>query len=1207
MQDARLEQLFERFRRHGDVPALGQVFDETAGELLGVAMGLVREPGEADDLLQETFLTAIERAGRYESGRRLVPWLLGILVHHARERRRLARRGLDATRLERGEPERPEQRLLGSEVEREVERAFGELSARERVVLEAYLKHGKGAAEIALELGGSPGAVRMQIHRGLERLRKALPAGLALGAAGGGLSAQGLGGVRAVVLRAGQTAAETLTLGAGSTAGGLASKLGTAGVLVGKKSLIVALVVAVCALLFTWRALEGRGAAARSSAVAARADQAEASARASEVSLSAERAEVQPVARREGGRTGLSGATELDPLLGGLRGRLVERDGRPVAGCAVALLELEESALLGGLVVAGGVFPRVILATTQSGPEGHFELAGARPRGAFQALGLDLGGARPSVRVVDAALEPGAWTELGDIVLAPTGVLRGRVVDEEGEPLAGVRVRAGFLSDLLLQMGAHELGADGAIGELRSRDSHEDETGLTNEGLQVRFLFEVPAWLSALEERLPFAATRSDSEGRFELTRAPAGRVTLLLDRPGRMAVAARTLMLAENGETELGDVELDAGRTLAGRVLDTAGTPVVGAEVRGGRNANQAVLFAPAQRTDAEGRFRLTGLSHEGQAVVLARRDANSCWSALLGEGEGLELRLGTERELLVEVVDPAQQPVAGVQFDLRPGREATDLGVFAGAARPVTPTFVGEGRWSLGARAPGESVLTVGAPGHVTRSVPLALEATGGAPLVVVLDPSQRATIRVVEGASGRPLARARVTVEFENLRRGRIASGETDAEGAVELELPAGRDETAGPLRLRAEHPHFAPKSVRLQSTAAPVTVELGSGGRVIARADPRALAGKSYMLQLEYLGSGTQRELQLPQFSTFDAEGVSERARLAPGAYRYRVLEALSSHEALNWLDSGGPHTLASDGFELAEGQTLELVIGAPAAPKPGGGSGLVHGRVRLNGATPEGIEVYLTPLSGGTEFEPAQQRLEDGAFRFEGVPAGAYFLNVCRQNHTDGLVSFQQLQTEHFSLTEGEAREFVVELETREVLVQVRDEGGTPAPGTQVTLWRAEDQAGGGFGTTDGRGELRLAVTAAGRFQLTGVHAELGAAQRELTLDGRPEEVLELVLERGVPCAGVARLAPDLAPPSGPVWVTVRAESGLSATAQAYLTFEGSTAPFTFVGLKPGKHLVTALVGNQWMPEVAFELPEWGSSTLELEFGGPAPR
>ena len=43
--------------------ALGAIFDATAPELLRVAMSLVGAAGEADDLLQDTFLTAIERAG----------------------------------------------------------------------------------------------------------------------------------------------------------------------------------------------------------------------------------------------------------------------------------------------------------------------------------------------------------------------------------------------------------------------------------------------------------------------------------------------------------------------------------------------------------------------------------------------------------------------------------------------------------------------------------------------------------------------------------------------------------------------------------------------------------------------------------------------------------------------------------------------------------------------------------------------------------------------------------------------------------------------------------------------------------------------------------------------------------------------------------------------------------------------------------------
>src|SRR5262245_40460092 len=79
----RLERLFERYRRRGDVAALAKVFDRTAPEVLRVANVLAAQPAEAEDLLQATFLTAIERADAYDATRPLVPWLVGILRNHA--------------------------------------------------------------------------------------------------------------------------------------------------------------------------------------------------------------------------------------------------------------------------------------------------------------------------------------------------------------------------------------------------------------------------------------------------------------------------------------------------------------------------------------------------------------------------------------------------------------------------------------------------------------------------------------------------------------------------------------------------------------------------------------------------------------------------------------------------------------------------------------------------------------------------------------------------------------------------------------------------------------------------------------------------------------------------------------------------------------------------------------------------------------------
>src|SRR5262245_4087618 len=245
-----LDRLFDHFRLRGDVQALGEVFDATAPELLRVAASLVRDANEADDLLQRTFLTAIERCGRYDGERRLVPWLLGILVHHAREERLRRVRALEPARLTRLEPARPEEHALAGEVEREIERALAGLSRDERSGLEDYLRADKTPAQIARERGLAPGATRRRTHRGCERLRKALPAGVALG---GAASAHGMDAVRSAVLRAGTAAARDIAAGAGSAAA--ASTAGLAGGLMGKKLIVAG--VALVATMGFWFLVDG--------------------------------------------------------------------------------------------------------------------------------------------------------------------------------------------------------------------------------------------------------------------------------------------------------------------------------------------------------------------------------------------------------------------------------------------------------------------------------------------------------------------------------------------------------------------------------------------------------------------------------------------------------------------------------------------------------------------------------------------------------------------------------------------------------------------------------------------------------------------------------------------------------------------------------------------------------------------------------------
>src|SRR5262245_60344626 len=94
-----LEQQFARFRSSGDANALAAVFDALAPELLLVAAHVAPAATDAEDRVQATFLDAIEKAARWDTARPLLPWLIGILVNHARGLRRRRARELDASRI----------------------------------------------------------------------------------------------------------------------------------------------------------------------------------------------------------------------------------------------------------------------------------------------------------------------------------------------------------------------------------------------------------------------------------------------------------------------------------------------------------------------------------------------------------------------------------------------------------------------------------------------------------------------------------------------------------------------------------------------------------------------------------------------------------------------------------------------------------------------------------------------------------------------------------------------------------------------------------------------------------------------------------------------------------------------------------------------------------------------------------------------------
>jgi RNA polymerase sigma-70 factor (ECF subfamily) len=193
-----LDRLFASFCRSGDPRALGRVFDATAAELLHLAIWLSGNRADGEDLLQRTFVRAIELREQFEIGRPVMPWLVGLLgnlgkhLQRDRQQRPLPRPGAAV----------PDPGAVAADAEfaRAVTERVAAIEAPYREVLELHLQSGLNAKEIAERLGRPAGTVRTQLMRALELLRRRLPAGFVAGLAPGVTSATTLGKVKAVVV-----------------------------------------------------------------------------------------------------------------------------------------------------------------------------------------------------------------------------------------------------------------------------------------------------------------------------------------------------------------------------------------------------------------------------------------------------------------------------------------------------------------------------------------------------------------------------------------------------------------------------------------------------------------------------------------------------------------------------------------------------------------------------------------------------------------------------------------------------------------------------------------------------------------------------------------------------------------------------------------------------------------------------------------------
>lgn len=167
----------------GDPQALAVVYDRHIRAVFGLAMRVLQNQGDAEDVVQDVFSQAWTQAKRYDAGRGSVAsWLLTIARSRAIDRLRARRAKLGSTpsTQETAVVELPdpavgaEHTLLTAESVSRVRAALTDLPLIQRVAIELAYFEGLTQTQIAERLEQPLGTIKARIRTGLLKLRETL-------------------------------------------------------------------------------------------------------------------------------------------------------------------------------------------------------------------------------------------------------------------------------------------------------------------------------------------------------------------------------------------------------------------------------------------------------------------------------------------------------------------------------------------------------------------------------------------------------------------------------------------------------------------------------------------------------------------------------------------------------------------------------------------------------------------------------------------------------------------------------------------------------------------------------------------------------------------------------------------------------------------------------------------------------------------------
>lgn len=180
------EQVIERVRG-GDTASYEIIMRRYNQRLYRVARAILRDDGEAEDVIQDTYVRAYQNLHQFAGFALFSTWLTRIAVHEALRRVRLRNRSQQLDEFEQDEegamkavetsPD-PEQRASNAELGRLLEGVVLELPDAYRTVVMLRDIEQMSTAETAEALDLSEQNVKVRLHRGHAMLRNSLTARL---------------------------------------------------------------------------------------------------------------------------------------------------------------------------------------------------------------------------------------------------------------------------------------------------------------------------------------------------------------------------------------------------------------------------------------------------------------------------------------------------------------------------------------------------------------------------------------------------------------------------------------------------------------------------------------------------------------------------------------------------------------------------------------------------------------------------------------------------------------------------------------------------------------------------------------------------------------------------------------------------------------------------------------------------------------------